>query len=147
MSVMSIRTQRDIVFGHARIGYNKGQGPMQVVALKLDAYLPAVPGRAPTPALVLAHGGVFHRGSKESDIFSSDTGTTTAIAEYCRRFAMLGFPSSPRPYALSKRATWIMASILSVSCSVASRRAGGASLMPLTASVSASLESFPCPVR
>jgi acetyl esterase/lipase len=102
VSVMSIRTPRDIVFGHARIGYNKGQGPMQVVALKLDAYLPAVPGRAATPALVLAHGGVFHRGSKESDIFSSDTGTTTAIAEYCRRFAMLGFPSFSVQYRLAQ---------------------------------------------
>src|SRR5205823_2550237 len=39
-SVMSTRTQRDIVFAHARIGYNKGHGSMQVVALKLDAYLP-----------------------------------------------------------------------------------------------------------
>src|SRR5260370_12049407 len=75
---------------------------MQVVAVKLDAYLPAVPGRAATPALVLAHGGVFHRGSKESDIFSSDTGTTTAIAEYCRCFAMLGFPSFSVQYRLAQ---------------------------------------------
>ena len=37
---MSIRTQRDIAFAQARIGYNKGEGPMQVVSLKLDAYLP-----------------------------------------------------------------------------------------------------------
>jgi acetyl esterase/lipase len=101
-SVTNIRTQRDIVFAHARIGYNKGQGPMQVVALKLDAYLPAAPACTPTPALVLAHGGVFHRGSKESDIFSSDTGTTTAIAEYCRRFAMLGFPSFSVQYRLAR---------------------------------------------
>jgi acetyl esterase/lipase len=99
---MSTRTQRDIVFGHARIGYNKGQGPMQAVALKLDAYLPAVPGHAPTPALVLAHGGVFHRGSKESDSFSSDSGTSTAIAEYCRRFAVLGLPSFSVQYRLAQ---------------------------------------------
>ena len=63
------------------------------------------------------------------------------------RFMEAAFDESPRPYALSKRATEIMASILSESCSVASRRAGGVSVMPLTASVSASLESFPCPVR
>jgi hypothetical protein len=53
---MSTRIQRDIVFGDARIGYNKGRGPMQVLALKLDAYLPAVPARRPTPAVMLAHG-------------------------------------------------------------------------------------------
>jgi hypothetical protein len=205
-SVMSTRTQRDIVFAHARIGYNKGHGSMQVVALKLDAYLPAVPTRTPSPALVLAHGGVFHRGSKESDVFSDGTGTTTAIAEYCRRFAVLGWPSfsvqyrlaqtdpepsrepvltrpdevpmsrvsfmlaemwachrssraiwrdswrlgsttSPRPYALSKRTTAIMASIPSGSCSVGSRRAGVVPIMPLMASVSALPESFPSLVR
>lgn len=101
-SVMSTRTQRDIVFAHARIGYNKGHGSMQVVALKLDAYLPAVPARTPSPALVLAHGGVFHRGSKESDVFSDGTGTTTAIAEYCRRFAVLGWPSFSVQYRLAQ---------------------------------------------
>src|SRR5439155_26764411 len=101
-SVMSTRTQRDIVFAHARIGYNKGHGSMQVVALKLDAYLPAVPARTPSPALVLAHGGVFHLGSKESDVFSDGTGTTTAIAEYCRRFAVLGWPSFSVQYRLAQ---------------------------------------------
>jgi acetyl esterase/lipase len=98
---MSARTQRNVVFGRARIGYNKGQGPMQVVALTLDAYLPAVPARTPTPALVLAHGGTFHRGSKESDAFSAGTGTSTAIAEYCRRFALLGLPSFSVQYRLA----------------------------------------------
>jgi hypothetical protein len=101
-SVTNIRTQRDIVFAHARIGYNKGQGPMQVVALKLDAYLPAPPACTPTPALVLAHGGVFHRGSKEGDVFSDGTGMTTAIAEYCHRFAMLGLPSFSVQYRLAQ---------------------------------------------
>jgi acetyl esterase/lipase len=99
---MSIRTQPDIVFAHARIGYDNGHGPMEVVALKLDAYLPTVSACSPTPALVLAHGGVFHRGSKESDVFSDGTGTTTAIAEYCRRFAMLGLPSFSVQYRLAQ---------------------------------------------
>ena len=99
---MSTCTQSDIVFGLARIGYNKGQGPMQVVSLKLDAYLPAIPASTPTPALVLAHGGVFHRGSKESDVFSAGTGTTTPVAEYCRRFAALGLPSFSVQYRLAQ---------------------------------------------
>ena len=98
---MSTRTQPDIVFGQARTGYNKGQGPMRVVSLKLDAYLSAIPACTPTPALVLAHGGVFHRGSKENDAFSVGTGTNTAIAEYCRRFAVLGLPSFSVQYRLA----------------------------------------------
>lgn len=98
-SVMSIRTQRDIVFAQARIGYNKGEGPMPVVSLKLDAHLPAVPAAAPAPALVLAHGGAFHRGSKEDD---RGAGPNTTIAEYCRRFAALGWPSFSVQYRLAQ---------------------------------------------
>lgn len=96
---MSIRTQRDIVFAQARIGYNKGQGPMQVVSLKLDAYLPAVPAATPAPALVLAHGGAFHRGSKEDD---RGAGPNTTTADYCRRFAALGWPSFSVQYRLAQ---------------------------------------------
>src|SRR3989475_6262268 len=97
---MSTPTQRDIVFGHARIGYNNGQGPVRVVALKLDAYMPAVAARAPVPGLVLAHGGVLHRGSKERDTFSPGNGTRTSVAEYCHRFAALGLPSFSVQYRL-----------------------------------------------
>lgn len=96
---MSIRTQRDIVFARARIGYNKGEGPMQFVSLKLDAYLPAVPAFTPAPALVLAHGGAFHRGSKGDD---TGAGPNTTIAEYCRRFAALGWPSFSVQYRLAQ---------------------------------------------
>jgi acetyl esterase/lipase len=98
-SDMSVRTQRDIVFSQARIGYNKGEGPMQVVSLKLDAYLPAVPAVTPAPALVLAHGGAFHRGSKEDD---RGAGPNTTTAEYCRRFAALGWPSFSVQYRLAQ---------------------------------------------
>ena len=84
---MSVSVRRDVVFHEARTGYDKGRGPMQIVPLKLDCYLPDNPARTPTPALVLAHGGVLHRGSKEADAFSSGNGTSTAVAEYCRRFA------------------------------------------------------------
>jgi acetyl esterase/lipase len=75
---------------------------MQVVALKLDAYVPTVPARAPVPGLVLAHGGVLHRGSKESDSFSAGNGTSTSVAEYCRRFAALGLPSFSVQYRLAQ---------------------------------------------
>jgi acetyl esterase/lipase len=98
---MSLRTERDIVFAEARIGYNKGQGPMQVMSLKLDAYLPAVPAVTPAPAVVLAHGGAFHRGSKEDDTGPGPNPNTTT-AEYCRRFAALGFPSFSVQYRLAQ---------------------------------------------
>jgi acetyl esterase/lipase len=98
---MTARIQRDIVFGHGRIGC-RSPGTTQFVELKLDAYLPALPARIPSPALLLAHGGAFHRGSKESDAFSDGNDTTTAIAEYCRRFAVLGLPSFSVQYRLAQ---------------------------------------------
>ncbi|QRM36122.1 alpha/beta hydrolase [Microvirga sp. VF16] len=70
--------------------------------LKLDCYLPDYPARTPTPALVLAHGGVFHRGSKEADAFSAGVGTNTSIAEYCRRFAELGVAAFSVQYRLAQ---------------------------------------------
>ncbi|HEX2137397.1 MAG TPA: alpha/beta hydrolase [Microvirga sp.] len=98
---MSVSIRRDVVFSYARIGYEKGQGPMQILPLKLDCYLPDNPVRTPTPALVLAHGGVFHRGSKEADAFSAGVGTSTPIAEYCRRFAELGLAAFSVQYRLA----------------------------------------------
>ncbi len=99
---MEIRTIPDIVFGTARVGYNGGAGPMQGVGLALDAYLPETDDDRPRPALVLAFGGAFHRGSKEDDAFSDGVGTSTAVADYCRRFAALGIPSLSVQYRLAQ---------------------------------------------
>jgi dienelactone hydrolase len=98
---MSLGVRRDIVFSQARIGYENGRGPMQVVPLKLDCYLPEKPATVPVPALVLAHGGVFHRGSKESDAFTAGAGTSTAMAEYSHRFAEMGLAAFCVGYRLA----------------------------------------------
>ncbi len=83
------RVIRDIVYGEAGVGH--GTAPRQV-ALRMDAYLPDAPA-GPVPAVVLAFGGSFLRGSKEDDSFptAGRFGPNTAIAEYCRRFAAEGF--------------------------------------------------------
>lgn len=99
---MSVSVRRDVVFSHARIGYEEGRGPMQILPLKLDCYLPDNPARTPTPALVLAHGGALHRGSKEADAFSTGVGTSTAIADYCCRFAKLGVAGFSVQYRLAQ---------------------------------------------
>ena len=99
---MAVSVRRDVIFHEAQTGYDKGRGPMQIVPLKLDSYVPDNPVRTPNPALVLAHGGVLHRGSKEADAFSSGIGTSTAVAEYCRRFAELGFAAFSVQYRLAQ---------------------------------------------
>lgn len=99
---MNLEILTDIPFASARVGWNGGAGPLCEMALKLDAYLPTRAARKPQPALVLAFGGAFHRGSKENDAFTDGHGTSTAVAEYCRRFAALGVPSFSVQYRLAQ---------------------------------------------
>ena len=80
--------ERDIVFGSARVGHSD---PATATSreLRLDAYLPrdAVGSR---PALVLAFGGAFHRGSRVDDVVTEGATPNTSIANYCRAFARRG---------------------------------------------------------
>lgn len=89
---------RDIAYAQGRIGHRAG-GTGEVT-LAYDAYLPDAP---PLGAVVLAFGGAFHRGSKEDDAFpgAGDTGTNTAMAEYCRHFALQGFACFSVQYRLA----------------------------------------------
>lgn len=97
---MAIRIVRDVVFAEPLVGYGGGQGALVPYPIKLDAYLPEGPG--PNPALILAFGGAFHRGSKESDAFSDGVGTSTAMAEYCRHFAERGLACFSLQYRLAQ---------------------------------------------
>lgn len=93
------RVIRDIVYGEAGVAH--GTAPRQV-ELRMDAYLPDAPA-GPVPAVVLAFGGSFLRGSKENDSFptAGRFGPNTAIAEYCRRFAAEGFACFSVGYRLA----------------------------------------------
>lgn len=97
-----MRLIRDIPYAEARIGYNRGAGPTHLVTLAYDAYLPDAPA-GPSPAVVLAFGGAFHRGSKENDAFptAGAYGPNTSIADYCSRFAEEGFACFSVRYRLA----------------------------------------------
>lgn len=60
--------------------------------LLVDVYQPiGLPSGTQSPALIMAFGGAFHRGSKEDDAFEVEGSTNTAIAEYCLEFAKRGY--------------------------------------------------------
>ena len=60
--------------------------------LLVDVYQPIdLPPGTQSPALIMAFGGAFHRGSKEDDAFEVEGSTNTAIAEYCLEFAKRGY--------------------------------------------------------
>jgi acetyl esterase/lipase len=72
-------------------------------ALLMDVYLP--PGDAPPggrPALVLSHGGAFHRGAKDCDEFEQGGSHNTPVHVYCERFAARGYVCFSIGYRLTQ---------------------------------------------
>ena len=94
-----MRVIRDIPYAEAGIGHH---GTPRRTTLRMDAYLPE-DSAGPVPAVVLAFGGAFHRGTKEDDSFptAGRYGANTAMAEYCRRFAEEGLACFSIAYRLA----------------------------------------------
>lgn len=87
----NVRVTRDVVFGVGGVDYEAGRGPARYRQLKLDVYEPEAAAARPRPALILAFGGAFHRGTKETDEFGDAEGMSTPMAEYARLFAARGY--------------------------------------------------------
>jgi acetyl esterase/lipase len=69
--------------------------------LHLDVYHPEGI-TAPNGALIMAFGGAFHRGTKEDDRRPEEEPVNTNTAEYCRRFAALGYTCFSIDYRLTQ---------------------------------------------
>lgn len=85
-----VAVETDVTYGVGGVGYVEGEGPSRYRALKLDIYTPKGPFDRPRPALIMAFGGAFHRGSKGAEVFAGEN-PSTAMAEYCREFARRGY--------------------------------------------------------
>lgn len=100
-ALQAVRVQRDIPYGEGAIGHGSGTPGMRT--LLMDAYLPA--GVAPPggwPALVLSHGGAYHRGAKDRDEFEQGGSRNTPVHEYCQRFAVRGYVCFSIGYRLTQ---------------------------------------------
>lgn len=76
-------------------------------ALCLDVYLPrssragdSMTPQSGRPALIMAFGGAFHRGSKEADEFDVEGHRNTPVSEYCYEFAKRGYVAFSIDYRL-----------------------------------------------
>jgi predicted esterase len=98
----AVRLTSDVCFGRAGIRYNEGEGRREMRDLLMDVYAP-VGGdpNVPRPAIVLAFGGAYHRGSKENDSFEDGEWRNTSVAEYCREFATSGYVCFALGYRLT----------------------------------------------
>ena len=98
LATSDVLVDQNVRYADAGIGFT---GTRRSRPLLLDIYRPAAPSASPRPALVLAFGGAFHRGSKEDDAVTEDGHTNTSIADYCRRFAERGYVAISVDYRLT----------------------------------------------
>lgn len=84
-----VKVSRDLCFGRAGVHISTDRRERDLL---LDVYEPVGrPAGTLSPALVLAFGGAFHRGSKEDDGFEQGGSHSTAMAQYCYEFARRGY--------------------------------------------------------
>lgn len=91
--------KRNLVYGTGTVNVST-----QALArdLQLDAYIPVTSNAAanPTPAVILAFGGAFHRGEKGDFQFSEDGASDSSMADYCAALASRGFACFSIDYRL-----------------------------------------------
>lgn len=87
----AVSVQTDLVYGQGVVGATTGTPHPR--DLKLDLYRPMADGKPLTgrPAVVLAFGGAFHRGSRGTARFEEDGASDSAMGDYCQAFAAAGY--------------------------------------------------------
>ena len=101
--IHDVAVTEDVTYGIGGVDYVAGRGPGRYRDLKLDVYTPLGGNSEPRPALILAFGGAFHRGSKVVEIFEGEN-PSTGMAEYCREFARRGYVCFSIDYRLMQEA-------------------------------------------
>lgn len=96
-----IRIERDVRYGEGAIGH--GTVKPGTRPLLMDTYLPATDAPAGgRPALVMSHGGAFHRGAKDKDEFEQGGSRNTPVHEYCELYAARGYACFSIGYRLTQ---------------------------------------------
>ncbi len=94
----AVKVTKDVPYGTGHIHVSTVP---KVRTLALDIYAPeSAPSGAPRPALIMAFGGAFHRGTKETDEFGGDGQHNTPVSAYCHEFARRGYVAFSIDYRL-----------------------------------------------
>lgn len=100
--LFDVRVTKDVSYGIGIVKATERPISAETRKLLLDVYEPvAVEAGAKRPALVLAFGGAFHRGSKNDDTFEDGEWRNTPISEYCHAIASRGFVCFSVDYRLT----------------------------------------------
>ncbi len=100
----AVRLTGDIKYASAGVNFSDETGARSYRELKLDMYQPLDAGDAPRPALIMAFGGAFHRGSRKGDTIEEGEHRNTAVSEYCNQFAQRGYVCFSIDYRLMQEA-------------------------------------------
>ena len=85
----AVECEEGIAFGQGGVGFTQARGGWQRPLL-LDVYAPRNDDEG-RPALIMAFGGAFHRGTRTDDCVRENGISNTAVASYCREFARRGY--------------------------------------------------------
>lgn len=87
----AVTVSPDIVYGQGMIGASSAKPRPR--DLKLDVYRPVMNGKPLTarPAVVLAFGGAFLRGSKGTMRFEEDGASDSSMGDWCQALAAAGY--------------------------------------------------------
>lgn len=96
-SAEQVSVDYDLVYGRGLIG---GDTPAER-DLRMDWYRPATAEDTPRPAVIMAFGGSFVRGSKGDERFTENGAQDSSMAEYCQVFARQGFNCFSIEYRLA----------------------------------------------
>jgi acetyl esterase/lipase len=112
--IHAVDVTEGVEYGHGVIGFKRGGSVTKTRPLLLDVYAPADVSGALRPALILAFGGAFQRGTRKDDVVGDPPHRNTAISEYCMEFARRGYVCFSIDYRLMPEApdpgdtpTWI----------------------------------------
>lgn len=86
-----VAVQTGLTYGTGRIGAST-PAPQQR-ALKFDLYRPLDQGKpmAGRPAVIMAFGGAFHRGTRGASRFEEDGASDSSMADWCQALARAGY--------------------------------------------------------
>ncbi len=92
-----VRVHPDLVYGQGLVGGEQASER----PLLMDWYQPAAATDALRPAVILAFGGSFVRGSKGDEHFTENGAQDSSMADYCRAIARQGFHCFSIEYRLA----------------------------------------------
>lgn len=87
----AVAVRSDVTYGQGIVGASSDKPHGR--DLKMDVYRPLEGGKPMTgrPAVIMAFGGAYHRGSKGTARFEEDGASDSAMGDYCQAFAASGY--------------------------------------------------------